>query len=234
MKTAFLFTLVVFIGCISNKSNPLEPIPEPGRGWTFIIEGDTTYAPTVELRQTFYATYPLIVQRLWPMASDTVILRFAADSLGTDYVTGIMFLPVTYFINRPEDTDVIVHEMVHTIQRIDYFRIPSWISEGNADFIRLRYGPRQTLHTHPPTAEERYDGYLDSNGVPRRREIVTARFFVWCEERLGIAVADSSFRAAMERRWDGNRFWPEQTGITLDSLWARYTADVWACEYDSN
>lgn len=122
---------------------------------------------------------------------------------------------ITVFSNwiqkRPDDFGLLIHEMVHVIQRYPQ-KEPEWVTEGIADYIRwaIYEGKSQADFPVPRSADGYKQGYQPAAG-----------FLLWLEtnqapgivRRLNTAMRNSTYSAEI---------FTQLTGKDLDSLWAEY------------
>lgn len=200
---------------------------EPGlaitrESFTLIVVNKDSRVPqsTIDgLVENFFATYPALVQRFNPNAIRTVKLLVdpapafpgnAGYALG-DEIT----IDANFIINAPYHLDLVVHESFHIVQAYaPYTYTPRWAVEGLANYASSMYGGWNAftdLAVAPfPPGQDYTEGYA-----------VAARFFRWLEVRKKAGIVDELNAAMRESRFS-DTFWVEQTGKTLDTLWAEY------------
>lgn len=137
---------------------------------------------------------------------------------GVAFVSGTsMTISSKYIKQNSRDLDVVTHEAFHLVQSYrDYSKpgCPAWAAEGFADYARYRYGVKNAeagwalpdvTPAHKPT-----DSYR-----------VTGRFFVWLENRVRASIM-ADLHGVLERSKYTDSFWKNETGKSLDQLWADY------------
>ncbi|MGL4942401.1 MAG: basic secretory protein-like protein [Thermoguttaceae bacterium] len=124
---------------------------------------------------------------------------------------GNIVISVAWITAHPDDIGMVVHELIHIVQAYRH-RVPSWVTEGIADYIRFfvyeKNGDR-TCRVDPSRAK-----YTDSYRT-------TAAFFNWI-----VTTQDRDFikklnTVCREGKYDDN-FFSETTGKTLDELWQAF------------
>jgi|GEM_PF-3513134 len=167
----------------------------------------------------FFTTYPKIVELLNPTASKEIKFSFNPNSkyIAAAYGTEIVYLP-SYLDDAPDDTDIVVHETTHAAQAEVVQKLPAWIIEGTADFVRDLYGldskniwsiPRRYVDNK----KEFTEGYGDA-----------AAFFKWIDaiyrqNELPVAAVISRTTLTTPYKYD---MWLDLTGKSLDVLWNEY------------
>lgn len=121
-----------------------------------------------------------------------------------------------WMLRKPTDIDVVTHEVMHIVQAYGDSNGPGWLTEGIADYARAVFGvdnagAKWYLPKFKPTQK-----YTDSYRV-------TAAFLLWIEANYKKTLVVTLNKAMREHAYtDG--IWKEQTGKTLDELWAAYAA----------
>jgi hypothetical protein len=123
-----------------------------------------------------------------------------------------IYISAKHVRQHPDDYGMVVHELVHVLQRYPKFNKDNWwLVEGIADYIRFyRYEPTTRL---PPisSAKASYrDGYKTS-----------AQFLAWIEKRhdkdiithLNLALRKGEYQPELFQDW---------TGKSVDELWADF------------
>lgn len=143
-----------------------------------------TESTKAEMISTFGAVYPTLVRRFNKNAPRQV--KFVVDT-GESAYPGLtnkdeITLSGRWFRDHPQDTDVVVHEIMHVVQDynlpVEGSERPSWLIEGIADYVRNKYGRNNQLAgwTMPKFYQpgKRYtDGYR-----------VVAGFLTWLERTM--------------------------------------------------
>lgn len=126
----------------------------------------------------------------------------------------------TYIQSRPQDHDIMTHEGFHVLQfQKGGFNVPSWITEGMADYARDKYGRDNaaggwTLGGRPSGNESYTSGYR-----------TTARFMKWAEKKKPGSM-NSLFNAAYINKNYSDSWWTNRFGKSVASLWSEYANDA--------
>jgi hypothetical protein len=175
------------------------------------------FSPAVKIAfvKTFFTVYPVLVERYNKNAPKKVI--FAVDTnyhgVAVSFCEMVFFDP-DWFAENPNDFDVVTHEVMHIVQSYGRNRVPVWVTEGIADYVRYKYGlhNREANWTLPELRPEHH--YTGSYRI-------TARFFVWLEEQRDPQIVDKLDKAARADKFSDN-IWKDLTGYTIDELWEDY------------
>ena len=89
-----------------------------------------------------------------------------------------------------------------------------WVTEGIADYVRHKYGVDNKSNNWSLPAYSDKQHYTNAYRV-------TARFFVWLENRANRQLIRRLDTAMRDGKY-AEAFWKEQTGHDLDTLWACY------------
>jgi hypothetical protein len=180
---------------------------------------DATFSPEVKktLVSAFFEVYPPMVERFNKDAAKRVVFVVDTGYHGVAATSGrrVVFNP-QWFIKNPKDIDVVTHEVMHIIQNYGRSRVPGWVTEGIADYARYKYGLYNKEANWSLTELRPDHGYTSSYRV-------TARFFVWLEEREDPQIVDKLDAAARQDKFDDD-IWERLTGRTIDQLWADYVS----------
>jgi len=115
---------------------------------------------------------------------------------------------------HPDDIGLVFHELVHVVQCYKS-RLPGWITEGIADYLRWAIYEGKPQSWFP--VSNKTNGYRDSYRV-------AAGFFLWLETDRCPGIVNRINTAA--RKGDYNdAIFSRLTGASLESLWADYMAD---------
>lgn len=190
---------------------------EKGYKLTF-INYDPTFDASEQQRMvtTFFTVYPKLAKtynqntlKAVTMVIDTTYDGVAATDNGKVTVSN------KWMHKRPEDIDVVTHEVMHIIQDYGNSNGPGWLTEGIADYARYKFGvnndaAKWSLGELKPT-----QNYTDAYRV-------TARFLVWIEEKVKPGIV-KELDSQMRKHTFTDDTWKQQTGKTIDELWKSYT-----------
>ncbi|RZK50383.1 MAG: secretory protein [Pedobacter sp.] len=142
---------------------------------------------------------------------DTAYKGVAAASRGR-----IVYSPV-WFKQKPEDIDVVTHELMHIVQNYGRSVAPGWLTEGIADYVRFKFGIDNAgaKWSLPDLKADHH--YSKSYRI-------TARFLVWIEQNYQADLVKTLDKSIRDRSYT-EAIWETQTGKTLDALWEAYVAN---------
>lgn len=137
--------------------------------------------------------------------------KLIAGTSGREHKT--IAISADWVRKHPEDTGMVVHELVHCIQCYPEPK-PGWIVEGIADYIRFaQYEPRTRIRVDARRASYK-DGYRTA-----------AAFFAWIERnydknivvQTNRAMRNSEYKDELVEKW---------TGKKLDDLWKEFASTL--------
>lgn len=111
-----------------------------------------------------------------------------------------------YAAKHPDDVMLVVHELTHVLQ--GYRRIPGWMTEGIADYVRFgvaeggKFGVRIDPAKNKPRDSYRVTGYLIMQAEKRSPGLV---------KKLHLAGVSGG---------DVEKVWAEHCGKSIDETWA--------------
>ncbi|KZM21538.1 uncharacterized protein EKO05_0000720 [Ascochyta rabiei] len=156
-----------------------------------------------------------------PTRSITLVIR---DMDGVAYTTGLdidddhkeihfstkYIEHVTESRQKEEINGVLLHEMVHCWQHHGGNTAPGGLTEGVADWVRLKAGYA------PPHWRRRGDCDWDA-GYER-----TAYFLEWLEREHGEDIVRKINQALRGCRYDAKKLWHDCCGKSIEGLWEEY------------
>ena len=175
---------------------------------------DSTKAKMID---AFFKVYPEEVAIYNPLAPKQVTFVIDPEYTGVaasgDSLT--RFNPKWYEQN-PNDIDVVTHEVMHIVQAYRNHSLPSWVTEGIADFVRYTLGVNNASANWSLTPFNAGQSYTNSYRI-------TARFFVWIVNKYDKDFVKKLNTAMRDNIYD-HTFWEKITGKTVDELWSQYAA----------
>lgn len=111
-----------------------------------------------------------------------------------------------YAAKHPDDVMLVVHELTHVLQ--GYRKIPGWMTEGIADYVRFgiaeegKFGIRLDPTKNKPRDSYRVTGYLILQAEKRHPGLV---------KKLHLAGVSGG---------EVEKVWSEHCGQTIDETWA--------------
>lgn len=160
-----------------------------------------------------------------PTRSITLILR---DMDGVAYTTGRdidddhkeIHMSTKYIEHVPESRQkeeilgVLVHEMVHCWQHSAFGSAPVGLTEGVADWVRLKAG-------YAPLHWKRHSDCDWDAGYER-----TGYFLEWLEIEHGCDVVRRINEGLRERKYDEHNLWFHCCGSSVNDLWEEYKKSI--------
>ena len=190
-----------------------------GYGLSF-LNFDATLDTNLQKRlvNTFFEVYPKLAKEYNRNTLKQVIMVIDTTYKGVaETANGRVTISAAWMHKRPEDIDVVTHEVMHIVQDYGESSGPGWLTEGIADYARYKFGVNNEaanwkLPDYKPTQK-----YTDAYRV-------TARFLAWIELKVKKGAV-KKFDAEMRAHTFTDASWKNVTGKTLDELWASYTAN---------
>lgn len=115
---------------------------------------------------------------------------------------------------------VLTHEMVHVFQHDGQGTWPGGLTEGIADFVRMKSG-LGAAHWNPWPAGKRTRGDKWDEGYQK-----TAWFLEWVEDNVGGPGAIGRLNEAVRNdEWNDGQVWETVMGKSVDDCWTSYQED---------
>jgi len=190
------------------------------KGYTLVfINQDPALSAVTKQRMTdaFFKVYPQEAKRFNPQTRRKVTFFVNPAYTGvaaTD--NGLVDYNPKWLREHPEDIDVVTHEVMHIVQAYPNDSAPGWLTEGIADYARYVYGVNNQAGNWKLPDYKVGQSYTNSYRT-------MARFLVWLGQH-GYPKLVNQLDAAARTRTYTPEIWQQQTGKTLDALWAAYAA----------
>lgn len=164
---------------------------------------------------TFFKVYPKLCADFNPAATKTVVFVLDGNIPYPAYASdGRIHFNGDWMRKAPgNDIDIITHETMHLVQAYPNGN-PGWVTEGIADYVRYKYGVDNKSNNWSLPAYSDKQHYTNAYRI-------TARFFDWLEQN-GHAGLVKKLDQTMRAQKYTDAFWKENTGKTIDELWADY------------
>ncbi|MDB5089806.1 MAG: secretory protein [Mucilaginibacter sp.] len=172
-------------------------------------------AELTRLVKTFYIVYPELAKEYNPATLKDVKMVVDTSYKGVAATAdGKVTIASSWLHKRPEDIDVVTHEVMHIVQDYGESVGPGWLTEGIADYARNQFGvnnaaAKWTLPDYKST--QNYDNAYR----------ITARFLVWIEKKVKPGIV-KELDSQMRKHTYTDNAWKQQTGKTVDELWKAY------------
>lgn len=142
-----------------------------------------------------------------------VTITFVKDKKGVaDTVGNRISVAADWVKKHPEDTGMIVHELVHVVQSYPG-GTPGWVTDGVADYIRYFQYEKKAVSPK----ERRGKSYKESYRT-------AASFLAWIVGKHDKEIVKKLNESARARKYKDDLF-KERTGKDLETLWQEYVAD---------
>jgi len=190
-------------------------------GYKLTLTNNDATLDTAELTRlvkTFFIVYPKLAAEYNPgtlkevkMAVDTAYKGVAATA------DGKVTIASSWLHKRPEDIDVVTHEVMHIVQDYGESVGPGWLTEGIADYARNKFG------VNNPAAKWSLPEFKPNQNYDNAYR-VTARFLYWIEEKKKPGIV-KELDSQMRKHTYTDNAWKQLTGKTVDELWKEYAAN---------
>src|ERR1700743_970140 len=219
MKITSLLAIILLATGLHSFAQKTEVYKQKGYTLTF-INYDATFdaAEQARLVNTFFIVYPELAKTYnhKTLKAVTMVIDTAYDGVAAT-ANGKVTISNKWLHKRPEDIDVVTHEVMHIVQDYGESTGPGWLTEGIADYARYKFGvnnpaAKWALPEYKPTQK-----YTDAYRI-------TARFLVWIEEKVKPGIV-KDFNKQLRLHTFTDNSWKTATGKTLDELWAEYAAN---------
>jgi hypothetical protein len=215
----FIAALLLISSVITAQAQQTDVYNQKGYKLTF-INYDKTFDPALHQRMvnTFFTVYPELAK-----AYNKKTLKEVTMVIDTTYKgvaetdNGKVTISYKWMHQHPEDIDVITHEVMHIVQNYGENSGPGWLTEGIADYARFKFGINNPAANWKLPAYKPTQKYTDAYRV-------TARFLEWIEETSKPGIVKTLDKQMREHTFT-DESWKQQTGKTLDELWAAYIAN---------
>ena len=126
---------------------------------------------------------------------------------------------VKWITERPWDTDLLTHELVHAAQAYPSYgdeKAPGWVVEGIADYGRDVHG---IYNKEGNWALPKYNEKHNYDNSYR----ITGAFFLWVEKNVCPTFVKEINDAIKDGKYS-SEIYEKLTGKTIEALWADYAA----------
>ena len=218
MRT-YSFTLLLCLFVLTVSAQQTQVIKK--KGYTLTLTNYDATLGTAEqqrLINTFFIVYPQLAKtynrktlKEVKMVVDTTYKGVAETDNGKVTISS------AWLHKRPEDIDVVTHEVMHIVQDYGESVGPGWLTEGIADYARYKLG------INNPAAKWSLPDYKPTQNYDNAYRI-TARFLVWIEEKVKPGLVND-FNTQLRKHTYTDDSWKKATGKSVDELWKEYAAN---------
>jgi hypothetical protein len=173
-------------------------------------------AEQTRLVKTFFIVYPELAKEYNSNTLKDVKMVIDTSYKGVaETADGKVTIASSWLHRRPEDIDVVTHEVMHIVQDYGESGGPGWLTEGIADYARNKFGVNNAA------AKWSLPDYKSTQNYDNAYRI-TARFLFWIEEKVKPGIV-KEFDSELRKHTYTAESWKKQTGKTVDELWKSYT-----------
>tara|TARA_R110000868_G_scaffold98706_6_gene271841 strand:- start:4800 stop:5516 length:717 start_codon:yes stop_codon:yes gene_type:complete len=209
----FAFTGVNSSSFAQGELNSGNKIPKVS-----IINEDTKlpFSIVEGFENIIYKVYPKLVKDFNKNARMDITVKIDTAYDGVAYAhNGQVTVSSKWLHSKPEDLDLMTHEIMHIIQAYPNGAGPGWLTEGIADYVRFKYGIDNKGAGWSLTPFSKNQSYTNSYRI-------TARFLVWISQNYDKKIVNK-----MDSKLRSNTYAPElwnlYTGLSVDQLWDEYS-----------
>lgn len=181
---------------------------------------DETLSEDIEkgFKKIIHEVYPQLMKDFNPEAMTDLKIKIDTAYNGVAYAhNGQVTVSSKWLHERPEDLDLMTHEVMHIIQSYPGGSGPGWLTEGIADYVRFKYGMDNEGAKWSLTPYNNAQHYTNSYRI-------TARFLEWISQNY-----DEQIVYKLDKRLRGKTYsdslWKTYTGASLNELWETYSKD---------
>jgi hypothetical protein len=218
MRYSF-FTLLVCLFALNTSAQQTQVIKKKGYTLTFTNYDAALDTPEQQrLINVFFTVYPELAQTYNHATLKEVKMVIDTTYKGVaETDNGKVTISSAWLHKRPEDIDVVTHEVMHIVQDYGESVGPGWLTEGIADYARYKFGVNNTA------AKWKLPDFKATQNYDNAYRI-TARFLVWIEEKIKPGLV-KDFNNQLRKHTYTDDSWKKATGKTVNELWKEYTAN---------
>jgi len=217
MKITTVITIILLAIAGQSIAQKTTIYNKKGYKLTF-INYDATFDTLEQQRlvNTFFTVYPELAKAYNPktLKAVTMVIDTAYQGVAAT-ADGKVTISNKWLHKRPEDIDVVTHEVMHIVQDYGDSNGPGWLTEGIADYARYKFGVNNDAAKWSLSDLKPTQNYTDAYRV-------TARFLVWLEEKVKPGIV-KELDSQMRKHTFTDATWQQLTGKSVDDLWKAYT-----------
>lgn len=183
-----------------------------------IINEDTNLSPEIikGFENIIYTVYPKLVKDFNKDARMDITVKIDTAYTGVAYAqNGRVTVSSQWLHKKPEDLDLMTHEIMHIIQSYPNNAGPGWLTEGIADFVRYKYGVDNVA------AGWSLPNLLNDHSYKSSYRI-TARFLVWVSQNHDKKIVYKLDKKLRAKEYTPE-LWEKYTKLNIDQLWDAYS-----------
>tara|TARA_R110002051_G_scaffold3799_9_gene20311 strand:- start:9440 stop:10156 length:717 start_codon:yes stop_codon:yes gene_type:complete len=220
IKNLKLFILlgVIYVSLSFNATAQGNLISKNKTPEISIINEDAELSPSIieGFKKIIKKVYPKLAKDFNKNARMDITVKIDTAYDGVAYAhDGRVTVSSKWLHSKPNDLDLMTHEIMHIIQSYPNGAGPGWLTEGIADFVRYKYGLDNEKAGWSLTEFSDKQNYTNSYRI-------TARFLEWVSQNY-----DKQIVYKLDKKLRSNIYspelWKEYTGFTIDQLWMKYS-----------
>ncbi|MFD2826748.1 basic secretory protein-like protein [Leeuwenhoekiella polynyae] len=180
---------------------------------------DDTLDPSIQkgIEKIFKKVYPKLVKDFNKNSQKHVTIKIDTAYDGVAYAhQGAITISSAWLHKKPEDLDLVTHELMHLVQSYPGGAGPGWLTEGIADYVRYKYaldndGAGWSLTPFSPN--QKYENSYR----------ITARFLLWITQNYDKNLVKKLDYDLRNKKYTAQT-WKDYTGKTVDELWQEYAS----------
>ncbi len=184
----------------------------------FVTNEDTTLSPDIiaGFENIIYKVYPKLMKDFNKKARTDITVKIDTTYDGVAYAhNGQVTVSSQWLHKKPEDLDLMTHEIMHIIQSYSNNAGPGWLTEGIADFVRYKYGVDNTKAGWSLPNFSNDHSYKNSYRV-------TARFLLWVSQNYDKKIVYKLDKKLRAKDYTPE-LWEKYTKLNVDQLWDAYS-----------
>ena len=184
-----------------------------------LIDKDSLFTDAYKQRfiDMYFLQYPKLIQKYNKNSVKKITFSIDKNYKGVaETDNGIIKFNPAWFAKNPEDLDVITHELMHIVQNYKDEKIPGWLIEGIADYVRATEG------VNNEKAGWKLPDLKSGNNFDNSYRI-TARFFIWLTQNFNKDLIIRLDNNARNNNYTPE-FWKKNTEKNIEELWDIYKA----------
>lgn len=216
IKKLHLITGIFLISLNMIQAQDAEVFQEKGKTLIFSTS-DPDFSEEVKkgLVETYFKVFPSMAKDFNPQVRDTIYVEIDTAYSGVAYAhNGKITISSDWLYKKPNDLDVITHEVMHIVQSYPPNSGPGWLTEGIADYVRFKYGVDNEGAGWSLPEYSTEQSYRNSYRI-------TARFLAWLSKNYNGGIVELLDKN-MRKNTYTESIWKENTGKNLDELWDAY------------
>ena len=213
-----LYSYLFIVGLTTNvvaQTKSSNKVPKVA-----IINDDARLDPSIikGFENIILTVYPKLAKDFNKNARMDITVKIDTTYDGVAYANnGRVTVSSKWLHKKPNDLDLMTHEIMHIIQAYPNDAGPGWLTEGIADYVRYKYGVNNEKAGWSLPEFSNKQEYTNSYRI-------TARFLAWITQNY-----DKKFVYKIDGKMRSNTYspelWQEYTGLTLDQLWRKYSSN---------